>query len=91
MKKKTAPGPLILKEISDNVSSKVREQYEEGPYPDGSKLLFQSSQFQLSNYANRFSLKISYLAESQILIAGCGTGQHSIDTAKDLKQPCHSN
>jgi SAM-dependent methyltransferase len=74
-----------LTEIDDEVSVAVRRQYEENPYPTWVKippakpLLFDERmrlQFPGSSYR---PLEKSDL---DILIAGCGTGQHSIDTAQ---------
>jgi len=76
----------VFKEISGSISSKVRAQYEESPYPSGANLSLNRSPRQSS-----LILKESYLRvpdeqihncdTPEILIAGCGTGQQSIETA----------
>jgi len=62
----------ILQEIENEVSCKVREQYEQDPYPRWVNL-------EVSN------LDINEIDTPQILIAGCGTGEHSITTATRFK------
>ena len=80
----------ILKEITDKVSSKVREQYESNPYPRwvNSKLPLNPSS--ISKVVNEIKLKLYHpeirkIEKPNILIAGCGTGQHSIGTAARFK------
>ena len=80
----------ILDEITDKVSSEVRNQYEQSPYPRWvnlglnlkpvpiSKMVYESK-LQLHDY------KITKVEQPEILIAGCGTGQHSIGTAARFK------
>ena len=68
--------------IKDPVSKKVQEQYEENPYPRWrftskilSKNFFSSLNIEIApnkiNYNNKFD-------NPNVLIAGCGTGRHSI-------------
>jgi 2-polyprenyl-3-methyl-5-hydroxy-6-metoxy-1,4-benzoquinol methylase len=80
----------ILTRIDDKVSLAVQSQYEENPYPrwvrlpKGSrkKLLnsYIQSQFPLSTF-NRLGDDLN----PEILIAGCGTGQHAICTSQIFK------
>ena len=74
-----------LDEIIDPVSKKVQAQYEENPYPRWrctnkilSKDLIVSLNTQIKpnkiDYINKFN-------NPNILIAGCGTGKHSISTS----------
>jgi tetratricopeptide (TPR) repeat protein len=76
----------ILGKISDVVSLKVREQYEENPYPRWVKLAIPTKMISIANVCDDIELKLhsentkDVLAPA-ILIAGCGTGQHSIGTA----------
>ena len=71
-----------LEKIIDPVSKKVQEQYEENPYPRWrytSKILSQDLIFILNKEIE--PNKIEYndkLNNPNILIAGCGTGKHSI-------------
>ncbi|MBU26170.1 MAG: hypothetical protein CMD99_09110 [Gammaproteobacteria bacterium] len=72
--------------IEDSVSRMVREQYEESPYPRWVRLqvpqkgksvakIFDEAKLHLKSE----SIKSVFIPT--ILIAGCGTGQHSIETA----------
>ena len=85
----------ILEEITDNISSKVRDQYEESPYPRWVNLGLPLKPMSISKIIdNKVKLKlhdnkITEVEKPEILIAGCGTGQHSIETAarfKDLQK-----
>ena len=76
----------ILGEISDNVSSKVKEQYEENPYPRWVKIGLPLKARPISEICaaknlNLNSKSIQNVITPNILVAGCGTGQHSIETA----------
>jgi len=76
----------ILGKISDEVSLKVREQYEENPYPRWVKLAIPTRMVSIANVCDDIELKlhsenIKDVLAPVILIAGCGTGQHSIGTA----------
>ncbi|MFL2845905.1 MAG: tetratricopeptide repeat protein [Candidatus Puniceispirillaceae bacterium] len=75
-----------LEEITDEVSFKVKEQYEAHPYPRWVNLglpLQPATIFKVVNELklNLFDQKIKEVESPNILIAGCGTGQHSIGTA----------
>jgi SAM-dependent methyltransferase len=81
---------LMLQEITDNVSSKVREQYEANPYPRWVNLRLCLSAAPLSKVSKELKVKlfdntINEVEAPNILIAGCGTGQHSIETASRFK------
>ena len=76
----------ILGEISNNVSNKVRSQYEENPYPRWIKMGIPSKAKLISEISNEENLhlhskSIKNVIAPDILVAGCGTGQHSIGTA----------
>ena len=80
----------ILEEITDKVSSKVRDQYEKSPYPRWVNLGLTSKPISVSKLVNGLNLKlyssrITKIERPEILIAGCGTGQHSIETATRFK------
>ena len=75
-----------LTSIDDTVSRSVREQYEENPYPRwfkaglskngtaiGSVLRSSSLRFDLGDYQTP--------ENPDVLVAGCGTGQHALGTA----------
>jgi 2-polyprenyl-3-methyl-5-hydroxy-6-metoxy-1,4-benzoquinol methylase/tetratricopeptide (TPR) repeat protein len=63
-----------LTEITDPVSLRVREQYEEFPYPRWRELSPQAP--------GADSLALSQAPRPQILIAGCGTGQEPLRFAQ---------
>jgi len=82
-----------LKEISDNVSLKVREQYEENPYPRWVKLGVSIKAKPIVAVCDELKLQlhseyIKNVTAPAILVAGCGTGQHSIGTASQFSN-CH--
>ncbi len=72
--------------VVDGVSLAVKEQYEENPYPRWIKAspagatTIEAHLRQLFPLANIYNVVKTDGAE--ILIAGCGTGQHSIETAR---------
>jgi tetratricopeptide (TPR) repeat protein/2-polyprenyl-3-methyl-5-hydroxy-6-metoxy-1,4-benzoquinol methylase len=79
-----------LTSIENQVSLKVQSQYEENPYPRWTRLPKASSKKHFNSYIQS---KFPYagfkrLGEDknlEILIAGCGTGQHSIGTSQLIK------
>ena len=80
----------VLEEITDKVSKKVREQYEESPYPRWVNLGLRLEPIPISQVVHEIKLKlfadkIKKVEAPNILIAGCGTGQHSIGTAARFK------
>ena len=80
----------ILNDITDGVSSKVRDQYESNPYPRwvnlGLNIEGSSIEAMAKDARLRITLNsISKVNAPKILIAGCGTGQHSIGTATKFK------
>ena len=89
------PDIPALQEITDTVSSKVQEQYEESPYPRWVNLSLRLEPAPISKIIEEIDLKknnirlshlkINEVEAPDILIAGCGTGQHSIGTAARFK------
>jgi len=76
----------VLKSVSDDVSLKVRAQYEENPYPRWVKLAIPIKKQSIAEvcdsvHLNLHSESIKEVTAPIILVAGCGTGQHSIETA----------
>jgi ubiquinone/menaquinone biosynthesis C-methylase UbiE len=65
-----AAGIASLGGTANNVSVAVRAQYEENPYPRWRRLALIAPQEKAS--------------PSRVLIAGCGTGQHAIATARRM-------
>ena len=82
-----------LAEISDSVSRKVREQYEEHPYPRWVKLAMPLKTQTVAALCDELELNlrsfdVKQMSAPEILVAGCGTGQHSIGTAARFTN-CH--
>ncbi|MDC3020982.1 tetratricopeptide repeat protein [Paracoccaceae bacterium] len=80
----------LLADITDEVSSKVRDQYEESPYPRWVNTGSSSKPMSISNVVSGIKLKlhdykITEVEKPEILVAGCGTGQHSIRNAIRFK------
>ena len=76
----------VLGKISDNISCKVRAQYEENPYPRWVKTGIPAkaksiSEICIEENIHLHSESIKKVISPNVLIAGCGTGQHSIHTA----------
>ncbi len=93
IEKKIARDIPLLKEISDDMSLKVREQYEESPYPRWVKLRKELKAKSITEVCNDMNIRlysknIKNITAPTILIAGCGTGQHSIETASRFSN-CH--
>ncbi len=83
----------VLGNISNNVSIKVREQYEENPYPRWVKLGVYTKAKPIAAVFDELKLQlhsenIKNVTAPSMLIAGCGTGQHSIGTASRFSN-CH--
>ncbi len=79
----------ILGEISDDVSRKVRFQYEQNPYPRWIKTEIPTKTKSIPQICaelnlNLHSKSIKNVLAPDILIAGCGTGQHSIIVASQF-------
>ena len=84
--KSIAKKVASLGNISDIVSCKVRDQYEKNPYPRWVKLFIPAKMKSISAVVEELNLRlqsntIKLASSPDILIAGCGTGQHSITTA----------
>ncbi len=84
---------VAIEETSDKVSKKVRVQYEENPYPRWVKLALYTSGKSIDKVFNKnkfqlYSETIKDITSPKILIAGCGTGQHAIETASRFSE-CH--
>ena len=76
--------------ISGEVSRRVRQQYEENPYPRWVKVPPGGKPVLLAaRLGSEFPLLVVESARAdaplEILIAGCGTGQHSIETAREYR------
>jgi SAM-dependent methyltransferase len=78
-----------LTPITDGVSLLVQQQYEENPYPRWVRTASMIRPTTVDVYLHRQLplarvRDLGKLDDVQILIAGCGTGQHSIETAQRL-------
>jgi tetratricopeptide (TPR) repeat protein len=81
---------LTLTSIENQVSLEVQSQYEENPYPRWIRLPKDSRKKSLNSYIqSKYPLadfqRLDDDRNLEILIAGCGTGQHSIETAQSIK------
>lgn len=76
-----------LTDVEDETSKRVQSQYEENPYPRWVKAAPVEAAEGLAGYLHhKFPLTVPHSLDDkqgfEILIAGCGTGQHSIETAQ---------
>jgi SAM-dependent methyltransferase len=75
-----------LTEVAGSVSTAVRDQYEENPYPRWLRIERDVAQTSVAAFLrNQFPhASLAGLSEAppRILIAGCGTGRHPIGTAR---------
>lgn len=78
-----------LTDIADGVSRDVRELYEENPYPRWVRTARGEALNSIGAYVNRkFPLahfQRRTVASTDILIAGCGTGQHAIEVTRRFR------
>ncbi len=77
-----------LTAIEDDVSEKVQQQYEENPYPRWSKLFADNQALSLDHYIRMRFPGAPYKiigSAPEILVAGCGTGQHAIQRALQFR------
>ncbi len=75
-----------LSNISNKISRKVKEQYEDNPYPRWFSTELEYRPLSVMEFIKRAELKtknehLGNIKIPKILIAGCGTGQHSILTS----------
>lgn len=79
-----------LTTIDDDVSISVRDQYEENPYPQWVKAApvgdpMDINEFMREKFPNSTFAEIDNVGELSVLVAGCGTGQHSLISARRFK------
>jgi 2-polyprenyl-3-methyl-5-hydroxy-6-metoxy-1,4-benzoquinol methylase len=78
-----------LTAIEDDVSEKVRQQYEENPYPRWSKVFAENQALPVDQYIRMRFPGALYKAiggnAPEVLIAGCGTGMHAIQRALQFR------
>ena len=75
-----------LSDISDTVSKKVAAQYNQSPYPRWVNVKLELRPTVLADLEKNvrirlFDKEIEKIIEPEILVAGCGTGEHPINTA----------
>ena len=78
---------VVLTAIEDSVSQEVRRQYEEMPYPRWLKAALVGKPVSIEWYLhNQFPgapiQDVGRHGPLDVLIAGCGTGQHAIETSR---------
>ncbi len=83
-------GLSSLTPISNDTSLVVAQQYEVNPYPRWTNLALPAEPQPIANIVEQLKIKLfdTKICETQapnILVAGCGTGQHSIGTAATVK------
>ena len=75
-----------LTTLDDNTSSLVRKQYEENPYPRWIKAAPVAKQRSIDQVIKALhpgsSFRPLHVPNPDILVAGCGTGQHPLETAR---------
>jgi len=73
-----------LKPLTDDISIKVQQQYEENPYPRWSQAMLEppaSLQRIIDEELPNNCIEITQENHPKILIAGCGTGRHALHSA----------
>ena len=80
----------VLTAIEDGVSAQVRGQYEENPYPQWVKTVVAgkpetADAFMRNKFPQAPFVELGNIGGVDILVAGCGTGQHPIETTQRFK------
>ncbi len=79
-----------LTDIEDEVSLRVQQQYEDNPYPRWIKAEPAAQAKDISGYLRQKFPLASFKHHGKsgsinVLVAGCGTGQHSVATARRIR------
>jgi 2-polyprenyl-3-methyl-5-hydroxy-6-metoxy-1,4-benzoquinol methylase len=80
----------VLTPIDDDVSNRVRQQYEDNPYPRWVRLSGEIEPLSLDRYLSATVLGAGFAPPTfgetaEVLVAGCGTGAHPMELARKLK------
>lgn len=80
----------VLRPIEDSTSMRVREQYEENPYPKWSATSIPQTPFSIRDLAKSLKLRLTderilRVGAPEILVAGCGTGKQTINLAASIR------
>lgn len=82
-------GIARLTAVEDAVSEKVRAQYEENPYPRWTRIFAEAQPLPVDHYIGMRFPFAPYRAMGSraldVLVAGCGTGQHAIQRALQFR------
>jgi tetratricopeptide (TPR) repeat protein/2-polyprenyl-3-methyl-5-hydroxy-6-metoxy-1,4-benzoquinol methylase len=78
-----------LTAIDDEVSRMVMQQYEENPFPRWTKVAPAGTPVPIDRYLQArfpavFFRHLGKESKVELLVAGCGTGQHAIETAQQF-------
>ena len=90
IEKKLSKSIKTITEVRNKVSFIVKKQYEENPYPRWTNLGLSIHAKNIKDVIKEIDLnvdlkKVNFSRNPDILIAGCGTGQHAITTASKFK------
>ena len=76
----------VLTAVDDEISRAVQRQYEENPYPRWAQANPPGAPLTFDQYLRRRLPAATFTplgkSRTDILVAGCGTGQHAIETAQ---------
>lgn len=77
----------MLTAVDDIVSDRVQSQYEDNPYPRWIKTAFNIKPYSVGDHLRALFPKSAFevpgdVSNPDVLIAGCGTGQQSIEAAQ---------
>ena len=89
MEREISEGIPTVGAISDNVSIAVQEQYEKNPYPRWVSASRAPRRSSFGDFIDAYNIKLNEQAirsctYPDVLVAGCGTGQHSVERASSL-------
>ena len=84
------PRIACFGKVDNKISVRVREQYEQNPYPKWINLCLSPDAKPISEVAKELDLQfenteILFADNPQILVAGCGTGQQALETSSRFK------